>query len=79
MVYIIFEPVSGSYPYNEKIVDISEKVIIGRATINSPSRQDNLYFSSQVLSRNHAIIFFDNNEKKVNNKIKIMKIDIFKR
>lgn len=65
MVFITFEPLAGSYPYQEKLVQVENEIEVGRATMETPSRNNNLFFTSQVLSRHHAILWYDKLKDKV--------------
>lgn len=51
---------SSSYPFNERNIDLSERVKVGRAVAKCKPQNDNAIFDCKVLSRNHAMIWFEN-------------------
>jgi len=51
---------SNSYPFEERNLDLTGVVKIGRAVAKSKPQSDNAIFDCKVLSRNHALIWFDN-------------------
>lgn len=57
---------SNSYPFEERTLDLTGVVKVGRAVAKCKPQGDNAIFDCKVLSRNHAIIWFENG--KVSNK-----------
>lgn len=51
---------SNSYPFDERNIDLSERVKVGRAVAKCKPQDDNAIFDCKVLSRNHAMIWFEN-------------------
>lgn len=51
---------SNSYPFEERSLDLTGNVKVGRAVAKSKPQSDNAIFDCKVLSRNHAVIWFDN-------------------
>lgn len=51
---------SNSYPFDERTLDLTAVVKVGRAVAKCKPQSDNAIFDCKVLSRNHAIIWFDN-------------------
>lgn len=51
---------SNSYPFDERNVDLTERVKVGRAVAKCKPQDDNAIFDCKVLSRNHAMIWFEN-------------------
>jgi len=55
----IFVCLPSSHPFVEKEVYLNGKIKIGR-TVVTAKQKDKLFFDSKVLSKNHAIIWYDN-------------------
>lgn len=55
----IFKCRPNSHPFQERIVDIIEPVKIGRAVARSRPTQGNVIFDCKVLSRNHALLWYE--------------------
>lgn len=51
---------SNSYPFEERSLDLTNLVKVGRAVAKCKPHGDNAIFDCKVLSRNHAAIWFDN-------------------
>lgn len=51
---------SNSYPFEERNLDLTNMVKVGRAVAKSKPQDDNAIFDCKVLSRNHAVIWFEN-------------------
>lgn len=51
---------SNSYPFEERNLDLTAMVKVGRAVAKSKPQGDNAIFDCKVLSRNHAVIWFEN-------------------
>lgn len=51
---------SNSYPFEERTLDLTGMVKVGRAVAKCKPQGDNAIFDCKVLSRNHAVIWFEN-------------------
>lgn len=51
---------SNSYPFEERTLDLTTVVKVGRAVAKCKPQGDNAIFDCKVLSRNHAEIWFEN-------------------
>lgn len=51
---------SNSYPFEERNLDLTGMVKVGRAIAKCKPQGDNAIFDCKVLSRNHAVIWFEN-------------------
>lgn len=51
---------SNSYPFDERTLDLTTMVRVGRAVAKCKPQSDNAIFDCKVLSRNHAVIWFEN-------------------
>lgn len=51
---------SNSFPFEERSLDLSGQVKVGRAVAKCKPAEDNAIFDCKVLSRNHAVIWFEN-------------------
>lgn len=51
---------SNSYPFEERNLDLTGMVKVGRAMAKCKPQNDNAIFDCKVLSRNHAVIWFEN-------------------
>lgn len=51
---------SNSYPFEERNLDLTGLVKVGRAMAKCKPQSDNAIFDCKVLSRNHAVIWFEN-------------------
>ena len=60
MAYAILGARPNSHPFQERKVILKEPVKIGRAVAKCKSAQNNLIFDCKVLSRSHAIIWYEN-------------------
>lgn len=56
----ILKPHSNSYPFDERTLDLTGMVKVGRAVAKCKPLGDNAIFDCKVLSRNHAVIWFEN-------------------
>lgn len=61
----IFICLPSSHPFVEKEVYLNGKIKIGRTYLPAKQCRDKLFFDSKVLSKNHALIWYDNNNGKV--------------
>ncbi|XP_065066900.1 sarcolemmal membrane-associated protein-like [Rhopilema esculentum] len=59
MAYAILGARPNSHPFQERKVILKEPVKIGRAVAKCKSAQNNLIFDCKVLSRSHAIIWYE--------------------
>uniref|UniRef100_A0A6G1S9B8 Sarcolemmal membrane-associated protein n=1 Tax=Aceria tosichella TaxID=561515 RepID=A0A6G1S9B8_9ACAR len=51
---------SNSFPFEERNLDLTGVVKVGRAVAKCKPQGDNAIFDCKVLSRNHAILWFEN-------------------
>lgn len=50
----------NSMPFEERILDLSSSVMVGRAVARYKPSNRNAIFDCKVLSRNHALLWYDN-------------------
>ena len=50
----------ASHPFNEREISLTAPVKIGRAVAGCKPQADNGYFNCKVLSRNHAVLWYEN-------------------
>lgn len=55
----VLKPHSNSYPFEERTVDLNGAIKVGRAVAKCKAQSDNAIFDCKVLSRNHALIWFE--------------------
>ena len=55
----------SSHPFQERRVTLKEPVKIGRSVAKARPGSDNGIFDCKVLSRNHALIWYDHDSGKV--------------
>lgn len=55
----------SSHPFQTRRVDLSEPVKIGRSVAKARPVPDNAIFDCKVLSRNHALLYYDKENGKV--------------
>lgn len=55
----------NSHPFQERHVYLDEPVKIGRSVARCRPAQNNATFDCKVLSRNHALVWFDHKTGKV--------------
>jgi len=60
MAFALFAPRPNSHPFQERQLPLKEQVKIGRAVAKSKALQNNGIFDCKVLSRNHAILWYEN-------------------
>jgi len=60
---------SNSYPFEERNLDLSALVKVGRAVAKCKPQGDNAIFDCKVLSRSHAVIWFENDKVSPLNKL----------
>eukprot|EP00795_Rhopilema_esculentum_P001955 gene1955-17495_t len=63
MAYAILGARPNSHPFQERKVILKEPVKIGRAVAKCKSAQNNLIFDCKVLSRSHAIIWYESGKE----------------
>ena len=56
----IFICLPSSHPFVEKEVYLNGKIKIGRTYMSAKQCRDKLFFDSKVLSKSHALIWYDN-------------------
>ena len=56
----IFLCLPSSHQFVEKEVYLNGKIKIGRVYMSAKPCRDKLFFDSKVLSKNHALIWYDN-------------------
>ncbi|KAJ8333350.1 hypothetical protein SKAU_G00422460 [Synaphobranchus kaupii] len=61
---VVFSSCQTSYPFHERHVYVREPVKIGRTVGRSRPAQNNATFHCKVLSRNHALLWFDHKSSK---------------
>lgn len=61
----IFTCRPNSHPFQERHVYLDEPVKIGRSVARCRPAQNNATFDCKVLSRNHALVWFDHKTGKV--------------
>lgn len=49
-----------SMPFEERILDLGQSVMVGRAVARYKPSNRNAIFDCKVLSRNHALLWYDN-------------------
>lgn len=59
MAVVIFTPRPNSQDFQERRIQLSESVKIGRSVAKVKSAASNLIFDCKVLSRNHAIVWYE--------------------
>jgi len=60
MAYAIFAARPHSHPFQERKVVLQEPCKVGRAVAKCKTSQNNLIFDCKVLSRSHAIVWYEN-------------------
>ena len=60
MAFAVFAARPHSHPFQERKVSLKEPSKVGRAVAKCKSSQNNLIFDCKVLSRSHAIIWYEN-------------------
>lgn len=61
----IFTCRPNSHPFQERHVYLDEPIKIGRSVARCRPAQNNATFDCKVLSRNHALVWFDHKTNKV--------------
>ena len=56
---IVLIPLSRSHPFNQRECIVSEPVKVGRPVDKKKITPNNLIFDCRVLSRNHALIWYE--------------------
>lgn len=60
MAYAVFGAKSNSHPFQERKINLKEPCKVGRAVAKCKPSQNNLIFDCKVLSRSHAVIWYEN-------------------
>jgi len=60
MAFASLAPRPKSHPFQERQISLKESVKIGRAVAKAKSSSENGIFDCKVLSRNHALLWFEN-------------------
>jgi len=60
---------ANSHPFQERRVTLSESVKIGRAVAQSRPAQTNAIFDCKVLSRHHALLWYENGKVSADDEI----------
>lgn len=55
----IFNCISGSHPFQERRISLSEPAKIGRSVAQARPSSNNTIFDCKVLSRNHALLWYE--------------------
>lgn len=63
---IVLIPHSRSHPFAQRECVLNEPLKVGRPVDKKKISQNNLIFDCRVLSRNHALIWFENGKVKTN-------------
>lgn len=58
-IHIGFKYCGHSHVFNDRLINVSKPVRIGRSTFRAKPATDNLIFTCKVLSRNHAILWIE--------------------
>lgn len=69
----------NSHPFQERHVYLDEPVKIGRSVARCRPAQNNATFDCKVLSRNHALVWFDHKTGKVRHHKSLCLIRFYKR
>lgn len=60
MAFALVAPRPNSHPFQERQLSLKEPIKIGRAVAKAKASQTNGIFDCKVLSRNHAILWYEN-------------------
>ena len=71
MAVAIFTPRPNSQDFQERTIQLSESVKIGRSVAKVKSAANNLIFDCKVLSRNHAIVWYEGGKVRHNTFLQI--------
>ena len=71
MAKIILTERPSSHRFNEREIIVSAPVKIGRAVAGCKPGNDNGYFNCKVLSRNHAMLWYEDGKVRLTSKINI--------
>ena len=58
----VFTSRTNSHPFQERHITITEPVKIGRSVARVKASTSNAIFDCRVLSRNHALLWYENNK-----------------
>ena len=59
---VIFTCRPNSHPFQERHISVQEPVKIGRSVARARPAPSNAIFDCKVLSRNHALLWYENNK-----------------
>ena len=59
MAFALFAPRPNSHPFQERQLSLTEPIKVGRAVAKAKSTQNNGIFDCKVLSRNHAVMWYE--------------------
>jgi len=68
----VFISATGSHPFLERRVVLSEPAKIGRSVAQAKASPTNTIFDCKVLSRNHAILWYENGKVRFKSSFSIM-------
>ena len=60
MAFALLSARPNSHPFQERHISLKEVVKIGRAVAKTKPSSNNAVFDCKVLSRNHAIMWYEN-------------------
>lgn len=60
MAFALLAPKPSSHPFHDRQLSLKEPVKIGRAVAKAKSSNNNGIFDCKVLSRNHAVMWYEN-------------------
>ena len=58
----VFTCRTNSHPFQERQISVHEPIKIGRSVARVKASQNNAIFDCRVLSRNHALLWYENNK-----------------
>ncbi|RDD41360.1 Sarcolemmal membrane-associated protein [Trichoplax sp. H2] len=61
-ILVSFKYCGHSHLFNDRLIDVNKPVKIGRSTYRVKPTDNNLIFTCKVLSRNHAILWYEDNK-----------------
>ena len=64
MAFALVAPRPNSHPFQERQLSLKDPIKIGRAVAKAKSTQSNGIFDCKVLSRNHAVMWYENGKVK---------------
>jgi len=73
---IVLIPHERSHPFIRRECLVTEPLKVGRSVDRRKIAQDNLIFDCRVLSRNHALISFENGKVSVYHSVTLRVVDV---